>query len=351
MPHANNQPQLFQNQFVNPGSVAPGAVTATGLSRLGSRGSREREDINVQIARSLMLDPRITDTHRLRLKGIIAANSPEDRAAQEQEVAIQRRRFERHLDRNPDMTAAEVADARQQFEGHNPGQAAPFALTLAAETAQDQPILTKANAAQHFQDQGFGHADSHLPYVVFGEDGQVDGKQLLVYRKQLMDERQANSTQMSAVKNRMRTIQERLKVLREDGPLFDDGRRLPALEVGGALNPFGTTQNEVDAQSSAFFEHDNLARELADLESRQSGFVTAGDQPVPAPTQTPPPQRVPEATIRAPLATPEFSATQPYTLQPNDDVAAIARAAQEWARENGPTIIIDPATNISYEIK
>lgn len=341
MSRVNTQPQLFQNPFVNPGSVTP-----TGLSRLGSRRPREREDINVQLARSLLLDPKITDTHRLRLKGIIAANSPADREAQEKIAEREARRLAQFFDKNPGLTQEEGEQLRQQFT-QDTGQFAPRQLTFRAETERDNPQLQLSNLATLQATVHGVEQDYALSLNGIDKDtGLVDYEHALKVDQYLSSRNQAQTGQMSAVKNRMRTIQDRLKVIRENRTLFDnEGNRLEQLTTSSGL--FNTFQETVDAQSAGFFEHDTLASELAGLERRETGFVTSFDPPTPAPAPT----RQPEATITAPLAIPEFSATQPYTLQPNDDISAIARAAQEWARTNGPTIIIDPATNKMYEIK
>lgn len=344
MSRVNTQPQLFQNPFVNPGSITP-----TGLSTLGSRRPREREDINVQLARSLLLDPKITDTHRLRLKGIIAANSPADRERQEDLADKERAALSRFFANNPHMTQAEGEQLREQFT-QDTGEFAPRQLTFRAETERDNPQLQLSNVAQ-LQSERYGVSPDYALSLngIDKDTGLVDYEHALKVDQHLSSRNQAQSGQMTAVQRELKRVDDDLKLLRSDETLFDtEGRRLPALTPSTGL--FGTFQETIDTQAAGFFREDNLMRQREGLVNRMGGFVTSFDQPTQAPAPTP--QRQPEATITAPAAIPEFADGVPYTFQPGDDIRAIGRAAQEHARKTGvPVTLIDPTTQEVYEIK
>ncbi len=340
-PQPNSGPQLTQNPFLGGGRQ----ITATGLSVLGTGDSRE--DINVQLARSLLLDPDITPTHKARLRGIIAANSPADRRANEAAAAQTRGAITRHSLANP-VSRGEAGEIRNQFEQiHGSSVATPFLYQTSLEHEDDANMLM-ANQAEAISAMTGVSPDSAIPFL--SDDPAQNLKVMEFFRKQ----GQASPAQMSAVTRELARVDKEIEALRGEGPLFTDkGERRATLSTSGLFG--GSSQEAVDTQAAAAFRLGNLEAERQDLVERGQGFVTSFDQPESAPTSfdsnttTLPP---PPAPVTVPAAIPKFSATEPYTLQPTDDISVIARAAQEHARRTGtPVLIIDPATKKVYEIK
>jgi hypothetical protein len=334
MSRFNAGPLLTENQFVN--------RTPTGLGRL--RAPQQREDINIQIARSLLNDPNISATHKTRLRGIIAANSPVDRRRIEQLEDQSRRRLGSFFDENQ-TTADEERQLTEQFQAAFPNSLAPAPRQLRRANEESENVeLQLANTADTFG-KHFGR-NPDLIMSMLGVDektGKMDPAQALAVFKMLDSMDRISPQQQSSVKTELSRVDKELEALREDPDLFDEGVRRGPFEAGF----LGSSSEAIDRQASKFFLLENLERERAELVRRQQGFVSSFDPP-----SAPAPQRQPEATITTPAATPQFSTTEPYTLLQNDNPADIARAAQEQARKTGvPVQILDPTTNILYEIK
>lgn len=343
MPHRSGNPRVTVNPFFNQNNQSR---TPTGLGRLGAHQQpQQREDINIQIARSLLLDPNISATRKTRLRGIISANSPVDRRRLEQLEDRARGRLGSFFDENQ-TTADEEQQLTEQFQAAFPNSLAPAPRQLRrAHEDRESPESQLANVAQT-QAKKYG-VDPDYVLSLNGLDkdtGQVDYKHALAVDKHLSQQGQASPGQTGSVKTELSRIDKELKALREDPTLFDErsGARLDPLELGF----FGSSQSAIDLQSFKFTQLDRLERERAGLVRRQQGFVTSFDQPTPTPTAEP------EPTITVPKATPQFSTTEPYALQPSDNPADIARDAQEQARRDGVTYqVIDPTTGIIYEFK
>lgn len=143
----NFGPQVVSNPFV----LGPRAGSGTSgfAGRLGPlNSSQPQEDVNVQLARSLLLDPGITETHRTRLRGLIAAHSPADRQRTEALEDQERRALRSFLDENK-VTEQEERDLAEEFQRRHPNSLAPAPRQFRrALEGEQQPLLELANVSE-----------------------------------------------------------------------------------------------------------------------------------------------------------------------------------------------------------
>jgi len=266
IPGRGFSPQVIINPNFNRGQ---GAVQP--------QSGQSNEPIDVQLARSLLLDPKITDSHRLRLQQIIATSGNDDSKKQFQQAgqAVFNSILRAGADPQNPMTVSEAQEARKEFDQVFGvlGLPSPPQLRKAADE-EDNPLLEYVNTIQTLAKQHGQSADYVQSLLVPDpRTGKVSSEDRRKTDEHLRNIGKPTSAQVSAIGAALTAQSKIVENLRSDPELFDQntGQLLP--DPGPTL--FGNTAAS-DRYSTKLLEFTQAQQVRDDLLQRQRDIALSG---------------------------------------------------------------------------
>jgi len=360
--------QVVNNQFL------AGAFAGTG----GTVGG-PREDVNVQLARSLLVGGNITDSHKQRLQRIVTSKDADARKrAQELSDFQVKKLMEARVRASNPISQEELDFGLQQVHQRTMVALSPNQTNVRREFEESQnPQVAVVNASEALS-QRFGlHADSIAPMLGINKDTkemdptlyQKAFSMLLEQEDKNFDREQGSPRRQSAVKTSLARMDKEIALMRKDPSLFNQetGAPTPAPRTSiGAFDKF--VGNEFDPRPSANYKakadaFNKLIFDRGELAVLQDEFVQRTAAPVaqPAPLPggetaaplgaTPPPA---SGTVDFADAGPDqYTAANPYVIKKGiDDVAVVVAAARRLAQKrNAAVVIVDPETGTPLTVE
>lgn len=342
------------------GSYSNGQVISNPFA--GGRGGNgnQREDINLQLARSLLADPRQTQEAKQNLANIVASQDADERRRQQAAVDLQYRKLvEAAADpRNP-LSTQELAQGFSQLQLSSYASILPNPISFRkVEEETDNPQLDLTNTASAFSER-FGVSQDYASSLL-GLDPKskkLTPEHKLKVAEFLANQSTASPTQQRAVSNSLRRVDKDISELKKNTVLFDnDGNVKPPPQA----SLFSNEDEAKTEYNEALAKLDELTREREDLVGLQRSFSSLDEPTSSSPGGDPLSQA--EASAAATSGQPsgvtpssepafKFTADKPLVLKPGDDVVSIYGELQHQASAlNHSFFIFDPASGKTLEI-